>query len=171
MRSTGIPHSKIFKVRNQNLYGSHSNIDCFYERGNTRLAGIPQSRIIKVQDQNLHGSESNLDQNYKKGNRRPLSKPLNRIARVGDQNMYGSESSDDDMYEEGNLRPVAMPLGRNQIVLSPSRNSDDNLPRDNNFDDILGEVNNQNLYGYQSTRDNINLISEGTGSYQSLTAN
>ena len=27
------------------------------------------------------------------------------------------------------------------------------------------------MYGYQSTRDNINLICGGTGSYQSLTAN
>ena len=33
------------------------------------------------------------------------------------------------------------------------------------------EVNNQNLYGYQPTQDNINLISGGTGSYQSLAAN
>ena len=97
--------------------------------------------------------------------------PQNKINRVLDQNVYGPESSVDHVYKGGYLRPVAMPLGRNQIVLSPSRNSDDNLSRDNNFDDILGEVNNQNLYGYQSTRDNINLISEGTGSYQSLTAN
>ena len=33
------------------------------------------------------------------------------------------------------------------------------------------EVNNQNLYGYQPTQDNINLISGGTGSYLSLGGN
>ena len=64
----------------------------------------------------------------KGGNGRLLIKPLNRIARIGDQNMYGSNSSIDHMYKGGNLRPVALPLGRNQIVLSPSRNIDDNLP-------------------------------------------
>ena len=75
--------------------------------------------------------------------------PLNRIVRVGDQNLYGSESSVDHMYKGGNLRPFAMSLGRNQIVPSSSRNIDGNLPRDNNFDNIRGDVNNQNLCGYQ----------------------
>ena len=132
------------------MYGSKSNIDRLYEGGNPRSIAIPQSRIIEVQDQTLHGSESNLDHNYEGGNTRPLSKQMNTNARVGDQNMYGSESSVDLVYEGGNLRPVSMPLGRNQIVLSPRRNSDDNLLRDNNLENIRGEVNNQNLYGYCS---------------------
>ena len=97
--------------------------------------------------------------------------PQNKINRVLDQNVYGPESSVDHVYKGGYLRPVAMPLGRNQIVLSPSRHIDGNLPRDNNFNNIRGEVNNQNLYGYQPTRDIINLIGGGTGSYQSLAVN
>ena len=133
-----------------------------FMRGET---GIPQSRINEVRSQNLYGSESNLNRNYEEGNGRLLSKPLNRIARVGNQNMYGFEFSVDHMYEKGSLRPVAMPLGSNQIVHSPSRSIDDNLQRDYNIDNIRGEVNNQNLYGYQSPRDNVTLIGRWTDNY------
>ena len=52
--------------------------------------------------------------------------------------MNGSESSIDHKYEGGNLRPIAMPLGRNQILPSPGRDIDGNLPRDNNFDNVWG---------------------------------
>ena len=97
--------------------------------------------------------------------------PQNRIVRVWDQNLYVPESSVDLMYEGGNLRPIAMPLGSNQMLLSPGRDIDGNFPRDNNYDNIRGKVNNQNLYGYQPTPDNINLVGGGTGSYQSLAAN
>ena len=51
----------VVEVRNQNLYGSESNIDCLHERGSVRSIGIPQSRIVEVWDQNFYGSESNLD--------------------------------------------------------------------------------------------------------------
>ena len=64
-----------------------------------------------------------------------------------------------------------MPLGRDQILISPGRDMDGNLPRDNSYDNILGKGNNQNLYGYHPTRDNINLVSGGAGNYQSLTTN
>ena len=49
------------EVRNQNLYGSESNIDLLYEGGTVRSTGIPQSRIIEVRNQNLYGSESNIN--------------------------------------------------------------------------------------------------------------
>ena len=75
------------------------------------------------------------------------------------------------MYKGGNLRLIAMPQGRSQISLSPGRDIDGNLPRDNNYDTVWGKINNQNLDGYQPTQDNINLVSGGNGSYQSLAAN
>ena len=75
------------------------------------------------------------------------------------------------MYEGGNLRLIAMPLGRNQILLGLGRDIDGNLPRDNNYDNIRGKFNNQNLFGYHPTQDRINLVREGTGSYQSLAEN
>ena len=62
--------------------------------------------------------------------------PLNRINRVWDQNAYSPESSIDHMYKGGNMKPVGMPLGRAQIVLSPGRDIDGNLPRDNYYDNI-----------------------------------
>ena len=96
-----------------------------------RSIDIPQCRMVEVWDQNWHGSESNLDQNYKGGNERPMIMPQNITIRDRDQNVYGPKSSIDHMYERGNLRLVAMPLGRNQIVLSPSRDIDGDLPRDN----------------------------------------
>ena len=44
-----------------------------------------------------------------------------------------------------------MSLGRDQILLSPDRGGDGNLPRDNNYDNIQGKGNNQNLYDYHPT--------------------
>ena len=44
-----------------------------------------------------------------------------------------------------------MPQGRDQILFSPGRNIDGNLPRENNYDNIPGKGNNQNLYGYHPT--------------------
>ena len=41
-----------------------------------------------------------------------------------------------------------MPLGRNQTVLSSNRNNEDDLVMDINVENLWGEVNNQNLYGY-----------------------
>ena len=69
------------------------------------------------------------------------------------------------------MRWVAMPQGRHQILSSPGRNLDRNLPRENSYDNIHGEGNNQNLYGYHPAGDNINTVSGRTGSYQSLTTN
>ena len=50
--------------------------------------------------------------------------------------MYDSESNIDQIYKGVNLRPIAMAMGGNQIVLSPGRDIDRNLPRDNNYDNI-----------------------------------
>ena len=58
-----------------------------------------------------------------------------------------------------------MPWGGKQILLSPGRNIDGNVPRESNYDNICGEGNNQNLSGYYPARDNINTISGRTGSY------
>ena len=57
---------------------------------------------------------------------------------------------------------MAMPQGRDQISFSPGRNIDGNLPRGNNYDNICGKGNDQNLYGYHPTQ---------VGSYQSLATN
>ena len=77
--------------------------------------------------------------------------PQSRIVRVWDQQMYGYESSIDHIYKGGNLRSVNMPQGRDQILFSPGRNIDGNLHRENNYDNIRGKGNNQNLYGYHPT--------------------
>ena len=77
--------------------------------------------------------------------------------------MYGSESRIDQIYKGGNLRPVTMPLGRDQILISPGRDMDGNLPRDNSYDNILGKGNNQNLNSYHPTGDKIILVREGAG--------
>ena len=73
----------VVEIRDQNLCGSESNIDCLYEGENMRPIVIPQSRVIEVRDQNLHGSESNID-------RRPLITPRSKIVSVQDQNVYCS---------------------------------------------------------------------------------
>ena len=77
--------------------------------------------------------------------------PQSRIVRVQDQNVYGSESSINHIYEGGNLRLVAYPQGRDQILHSPGKNIDGNLLRENNYDNVCGKGNNQNLYGYHTT--------------------
>ena len=64
-----------------------------------------------------------------------------------------------------------MPKGGEQILLSPGRNIDRNIPRDSNYDNTCGEGNNQNLHGYYPAQDIINKDSGKTGSYQSLTIN
>ena len=53
--------------------------------------------------------------------------PQSRIVRVQDQNEYDSESSIIHIYKRGNLRSVAMPQGRDQILLIPGINIDENL--------------------------------------------
>ena len=53
----------------------------------------------------------------------------------------------------------------------PEQITDRNPPRENVYDNICGEVNNQNLHGYYSARDNMNLVSGRNGSYQSLVSN
>ena len=135
-----------------------------------RLIVIPQSRVVEVWDQNLHGSKSNIDQIYE-GEKGDSQKCL-KVETLG----FGTKTCMVPnlaliIYKGGNLRSVTMPLGRDQILLSPGKNIDRNLHRENNYDDTHGKGNNQNLYGYHPTRDNINITSERTGSYQSLTTN
>ena len=77
----------VVEILDQNLYGSESNIDCFYKVGNVRLKVIPLSRIGEVRYLNLHGSESYIDEIHEGGNGRPLVMPQSRIVRVQDQYM------------------------------------------------------------------------------------
>ena len=71
---------------------------------------------------------------------------------IRDQNLYGPESNIDCIYEGGNVRSFALPQSMNQILPSPGRrNFIRNLPRENIYDNIRGEGNNQNLYGYHPT--------------------
>ena len=127
--------------------------------------------VVDIRDQHLYGSESNIDRFYKGGNVRVVVIPQSRIVEVWDQNLHGSESNIDQIYEGGNLRSVAMPQGKDQILLSPGRNIDGNLPRENNYDNVCGKGNDQNVYGYHPTQDSINMVSGRTGSYQLLTTN
>ena len=97
---------------------------------------------------------------------RPVVIPQSRVVEIRDQNLYGSGSNIDNIYEWGNLRSVPMPWGGEQILLSPGRNIDGNVPRDSNYNNIYGEGNNQTLHGYYPARDNIITISGRAGSYQ-----
>ena len=69
------------------------------------------------------------------------------------------------------MRLLALLQGRDQVLPSPGKNIDRNLPRENIYDIISGVGNNQNLYGYHPDQDNINTVSGRTGSYQSLATN
>ena len=102
---------------------------------------------------------------------RPVIMPQSRVVEVRDQNQYGPKSNIEHNYEGGNFRSAPMPQGGEQILLSPGRNIDGNVPRENNYDNIRRGGNNQNLSGYYPAQDNINTISGRTGSYQSLAMN
>ena len=93
------------------------------------------------------------------------------VVEIRDQNLYGPESNIDCIYEGGNVRSFALPQSMNQILPSPGRNIDRNLPWENIYNNIRDEGNTQNLYSYHPTRDNINTFSGRTGSSQSLTSN
>ena len=69
------------------------------------------------------------------------------------------------------MRSFAILRGADQILPSPQRKFERNLPRENIFDNNHGEGNKQILYGYHPARDNINTVSGRTGSYQSLATN
>ena len=100
-------------------------------------------------------TEPSIDCLYEGGNVRLINMLQNRIIEVRNQTLYGSEPNLDRNYKRGNLRPVAMPLGRNPTVFTPTRNNNDDLPWDTNFENIWGEVNNHNLYDYQSPRNSL----------------
>ena len=136
-----------------------------------RSVVMPQSRLVEIWDQNLYGSESNIDHIYEGGNVRPVVMPQSRVTKIQDQNLYGSESNIAHIYEGGSLRLVALPQGRDQRLLSPGRNIDRNLPRENIYDNFRGEGKSKNLYGCHPAQDNINTVCGRTGSYQSLTTN
>ena len=69
------------------------------------------------------------------------------------------------------VRSFAMPQSRDQILSSPGRNFDRNIPREHMYDNIGGKGNNKNLNGYHPAQDNINMVSGRSGSYQSLALN
>ena len=130
-----------------------------------RLKGADSQIYIAILHANL-----NLDCSFcHELNLSTIDPPNNRmqmtpnIVEIRVQNFYGPESNIDCIYKWGNVR--------DQILPSPGRNIDRNLPRENIYDNIHGEGNNQNLYGYHLTRDNINTGSGRTGSSQSLNTN
>ena len=69
------------------------------------------------------------------------------------------------------LKDVIVRIKRNGLKGADSQIDTAILPRESIYDNIRGEVNNQNLHGYYPARDNANSVSGRTGSYQSLVTN
>ena len=55
---------------------------------------------------------------------------------------------------------------RDHILPGPEKITDRNMPRENIYDNVCYDVNNQNLHGYYPARNNMNTVSGRTGSYQ-----
>ena len=83
----------------------------------------------------------------------------------------GLEYNIDCIFERGNVRSFALQQVRDQILPGPRQITDRNLPRENIYDNVGGEVNNQNLQGYYPAQNKMNIVSGRTGSYQSLVTN
>ena len=106
-----------------------------------------------------------------------INPPSNRmqmtpdVVEVRDQNLHVQESNINRIYEGENVRWFTLHQFRDQIMPGPGLITDGNLARENIYDNFCGEVNNQNLHGYNHTRNNMNIVSGRTGSYQPMIAN
>ena len=77
------------------------------------------------------------------------------------QNLQGPESNIDCINEGGNVILFALHQVRDQILPDLGLIPDRNLARENIYNNVCGEVNNQNLHGYNPTRNNMNKLVEG----------